>query len=58
MLVRYTLPSVCLRLKQLSQLSFIQYKGLRVFSLANSPVMIVRMRTLSYYNHQIGSMYH
>ena len=55
MLVRYMLPSVCLRLRQLSQLSFIQYMGLCVFSLPNSPVMIVIMCTLSYH-HQTGSM--
>ena len=47
---------VCLRLRQFSQLSFIQYMGLCVFSLPNSPVMIVRMSTLSYHHHQIGSM--
>ena len=58
MLVRYMLPSVCLRLRQFSQLSFIQYTGLCVFSLPSSPVMIVRMCTLSYYHHQIGSMNH
>ena len=56
--VRYMLPSVCLRLKLFSQLSFIQYMGLCVFSLHNSPAMIVRMCTLSYYHHQIGSMNH
>ena len=56
MLVRYMLPSVCLRLRLFSQLSFIQYMGLCVFSLPNSPVMIVRMCTLSYYHHQIWSM--
>ena len=43
MLVRYMLPSVCLRLRQFTSLSFIQYMGLRVFSLPNSPVMIVIM---------------
>ena len=58
MLVRYMLPGVCLRLRQLSQLSFIQYMGLCVFSLPNSPVMIVRMCTLSYHHHQTGSMSH
>ena len=56
MLVRYMLPSVCLRLRLFSQLSFFQYMGLCVFSLPNSPVMVVRMCTLSYYHHQIGSM--
>ena len=45
MLVRYMLPNVCLRLRQFSQLSFIQYMGLCVFSLPNSPVLIVRMCT-------------
>ena len=58
MLVRYMLPSVCLRLRQFFLLSFIQYMGLCVFSLPNSPVMIVRMCTLSYYHHQTGSMNH
>ena len=58
MLVRYMLPSVCLRLRQFSQSSFIQYMGLCVFSLPISPVMIVRMCTLSYYHHQTGSMNH
>ena len=58
LLVRYMLPSVCLRLRLFSQLSFIQYMGLCVFSLPNSPVIIGRMCTLSYYNHQIGSMNH
>ena len=57
MLARYMLPSVCLRLRLFSQLSFIQYMGLCVFSLPNSPVMIVRMCTLSYH-HQIGNMNH
>ena len=56
MLVRYMPPSVCLRLRQLSQLSYIQYMGLCVFSLSNYPVMIMRMCTLSYYHHQTGSM--
>ena len=58
MLVRYMLSSVCLRFRQFSQLSFIQYMGLCVFSLPNSPVMIVRMCALSYYHHQIGSINH
>ena len=58
MLVRYMLPNVCLRLRQFSQLSFVQYMGLRVFSLPNSPVMLVRMCTLSYYHHHIGNMNH
>ena len=58
MLVRYRLPSVCLRLRRFSQLSFIQYLGLCVFSLPNSPVTIVRMCALSYYHHQTGSMNH
>ena len=56
MLVRYLLPSVCLRLRLFSQLSSIQHMGLCVFCLPNSPAMIVRMRTLSYYHHQTGSM--
>ena len=50
--------SVCLRLRQFSQISFIQYMGPCVFSLPNSPAMIVRMCTLSYYHHQTGSMNH
>ena len=58
MLIRYRsmLPSVCRRLRLFSQVSFIQYMGLSVFSLPNSRVMIVRMCTLSYYHHQIGSL--
>ena len=56
MLVMYMLPSVCLRLRQSSQLSFVQYMVLCVFSLP--PVMIVRMCTLFYYHHQIRSMNH
>ena len=56
MLVRYMMPSVCQRFRQFSQLSFIQYMGLCVFSLPNSPVMIVRMCTLSYHHHPTGSM--
>ena len=44
--------------REFSQLSFVRYMGLCVFSLHNSPVMIVRMCTLSYYHHQIGSMNH
>ena len=58
MLVSYMLPSVCLRLRQFSLISFIQYMGLCIFSLSNYPVMIVRMCTLSYYHHQIWSMNH
>ena len=58
MLVMYMLPSVCLRLRLFSQLSFIQYMGLCVISSPNSPVMIVRMCALSYYRHQIRSMNH
>ena len=57
-LVRYMLPSVYLRLRQFSQLSLIQYMGLCVFSLPNSPVMIVRMWTLFHYRHHTGSMNH
>ena len=58
MLVRYMLPRVCIRLRQFSQSSFIRYMGLCVFILPNSPVMIVRMCSLSYLHHQIGSMNH
>ena len=55
--VRYILSSVWVRLSTLSQLSIIQYKGLCVFSLPISLlVMIERVNTLSYYHHQIGSM--
>ena len=43
MLVLYILWSVSLRLSQFSQLSFIQYLGLCVFSIPNSHMMIVRM---------------
>ena len=58
MLVRYMLWSVCLRLAQPSQLSFIQYMGLRVFSILNFLRMIMSMCTLSYYHRQIRSMIH
>ena len=58
MLVRCMLSSVCLRLSEISQLSFIQYMGLCVFSLPNSVVMITRMHTLFYHHHQIRSMNH
>ena len=44
---------ICLRLSQLSLLSFNQYIGLHVFSLPTSVVMIVRMFTLSYYHNQL-----
>ena len=47
MLVNYIRSSVCLRLSNLSQLSFILYMGLCVISLPNPLVMIVRMSTLS-----------
>ena len=73
--VRNILPrSVCLRLSHFSQLSFMQYMGLCVFSLPMSLVMIVSTSILSYlilsylilsyhhhhhhYHHQIGSMAH
>ena len=46
MLVKYILSSVCLRLSQFSQLSFIQYMGLCVFSLPIYLMMIVRIRVL------------
>ena len=46
-LVKYMLLSVCLRLRQFSQLLFIQYMGLCVFSLPNSPVMVVRILSSS-----------
>ena len=49
MLVRYMLPSVCLRLRLFSQLSFIQYMGLCVFSLLNSPVMICLYNSTFYF---------
>ena len=57
MIVRYILSSLCLRLSQSSQSSFIQYMRLCVFSLPNYLVMIVGMCTLSYYHH-IRSMNH
>ena len=46
MLVRYILPSVCLRLSQFSQVSFMQYMGLCVFSLPISLTMIVKILVL------------
>ena len=58
MIVRYMLPNVYQRLRQFSQLSFIRYMALCIFSLSNYPVMIVRIGTLSYYHHQIESMNH
>ena len=58
MLARYMLPSVSEIKTILSMIFFIQYMGLCVFSLPNSPSIIVRMRTLSYYHHQTGSMNH
>ena len=54
--VRYILSSVWVRLSIFSQLSIIQYMGLCVFSLPIAFVMIERIYTLSYYQHQIGSM--
>ena len=56
--VRYILSSVWVRLSLFAQLSIIQYMGLCVFSLPISLVVIERIYTLSYYHHQIGSMYH
>ena len=49
---------MCVRLSQFSQLSFIQYMGLCVFSLPISLMMIVRMYFISYNHLQIGSMTH
>ena len=46
MLVRYILSSMCLRLSQFSQLSFMQYMGPSVFPLLISLVMIVRICVL------------
>ena len=58
--VRYNLSSVWARLGIFSQWSIIPYVGLCVFSLPISFVMIERIYiyiyTLSYYQHQIGSM--
>ena len=54
--VRYILSSVWVRLSTFSQLSIVQYMGLCVFSLPISLVMIERIYTLSYYNHEIGNM--
>ena len=44
--VKFILSNVCLRLSQLTQLSFIQIMGLCVFSLPFSLMMIVRMCVL------------
>ena len=44
--VRYIMSIVCLRLSQFSQLSFMQYMGLCVFSQPISRVMIMRIRVL------------
>ena len=43
---RYILSNVCLRLSQFSQLSFMQYMGLCVFSLPISLMMILRIHVL------------
>ena len=56
MSVRYILSSVWVRLSIFSQISFIQYMGLYVFSLPISLVIIERIYTLSYYHRQIGCM--
>ena len=53
---RYILSSVWVRWSIFSQLSIIQYRGLCVFSLPISLVMIEKIYSLSYYHHQIGSM--
>ena len=45
-LLRYILSSVCLRLTQFSQLSFMQYMRLCVFSLTIPLMMILRIRAL------------
>ena len=47
MIVRYILSSVCLRLSQFSQLSFMQYMGLFVFNLPIYRMMIVRVCVLN-----------
>ena len=44
------------KISAFSQLSILQYVGLCVFSLPIYPVMIGRIYTLSYHNHQIGRM--
>ena len=46
LLFRYTLSSVCLRLSRFSQLSYMQYMGLRVFGLPIYLMMIARIRVL------------
>ena len=46
LLVSYSLPSVCLRLSQFSQLSFMQYMGLCVSSLPISFMVIVKIYEL------------
>ena len=56
--VRYVLSSVWVRLRIFSPLSIIQYVGLYVFSLPISIDDGENMYTLSYYDHQIGSMNH
>ena len=60
MLVRYILSSVYLRVSPFSQISFMQYMGLCVFSLPISLMMIVRLYFISSYqrHHQIGNMSH
>ena len=60
-LVRYFLSSVCLRLSQFFQSSFMQYMELCVFSLPISLMMIVRIGVL-YHNiiikSEVWSIYH
>ena len=46
MLARYILSSVCLRLSQIPQLSFMQYMGLCVFSRPIYLMLIVRIHVL------------
>ena len=46
LLVKYILSSVCIRLSQLSQLTFVQYMAPCVFSLPISLVMIARIQVL------------
>ena len=57
-----TLCQVCLWLSPFSQLSFMQYMGLWVFSVLNSRMMIVKIweyvYSIYYHRHQIRSMAH
>ena len=55
--VRYMLPSLCLRFNQFS-IIFYSIHGVMCLQLTRVSAMFVRMCTLFYYHRQIGSMNH